>query len=64
MNIDIIFRIAAVGLLVSILNLILEKSGRNEHALMVTIAGLIVVLLLVITEIDNLFSTIRTVFRL
>jgi len=62
MQIDLIFKIAAVGILVAVVNQILSKTGRDEQAMMVTIAGLVVVLLIVIEEIGRLFSTLRQVF--
>ena len=64
MNIEILFQIAAVGIIVAILNQILNKSDRPEQAMMVTIAGLIIVLLLIVNEISSLFDTLRSVFRL
>lgn len=57
-----IFRIAAIGILVSILNQLLIRSGREEQATMTTLAGLIVVLMMLIQEIDTLFTTIKNVF--
>ncbi|MGI6778082.1 MAG: stage III sporulation protein AC [Acetivibrionales bacterium] len=63
MDIDLIFRIAAIGILVSILNQVLIKSGREEQAMMTSLAGLIVVLMMVIKEIVNLFDTVRTMFQ-
>jgi len=62
MNIDLIFRIAAVGILVAVLDILLERSGRKEQALLTTIAGLVVVLLIIIQEISGLFDTIRSLF--
>ena len=62
MDIDLIFRIAAIGILVSILNQLLIRSGREEQATMTTLAGLIVVLMMLIQEIDTLFTTIKNVF--
>ena len=62
MDIDLIFRIAAVGIIVAVLNLLLTRSGREEQALMTTIAGLIVVLVLIVREIAELFTTIKTLF--
>ena len=64
MNVDLIYRIAAVGLLVAVLNLLLTRSGRDEQALMVTIAGLVVVLALLLREIAGLFGMIRELFDL
>lgn len=63
MGIDLIFRIAAIGILVSVLNQVLSRSGRDEYATMTTLAGLVVVLLMVIKEIVNLFDTIKTMFN-
>ncbi len=64
MDTDILFQIAAVGILVAILNLILTKSDRSEHALMVTIGGLIIVLAIIVNAIADLFDTIKSVFGL
>ncbi len=63
MGIDLIFRIASIGILVSILNAVLTKSGREEQAMMTTLAGLVVVLMMVVKEIVNLFDTVKTMFR-
>jgi stage III sporulation protein AC len=62
MDVDLIFRIAAVGILVAVLNLLLSRAGRDEQALMTTIAGLIVVLVLVLEKINDLFSMIKNLF--
>ena len=64
MNVDLVFKIAAVGLIVAILNSLLSKSGRDEQALMVTIAGLVVVLLVIAKEIFELFETLKTLFNI
>ena len=64
MDIDIIFKIAAVGILEAILNQLLTKAGKEEIAMMTTIAGLIIVLLMVIDMISGLFETIRQIFGL
>lgn len=64
MNLDLVFKIAAVGIIVSILNQVLVRSGREEQATMVTLSGLISVLMIIIKEIDTLFRTIKTVFGL
>lgn len=64
MNIDLVFKIAAVGIIVAILNSLLSKSGRDEQALMVTIAGLVVVLLVIAQEIFELFETLKNLFRI
>lgn len=63
MDIDLIFRIAAIGIVVSILNVLLTKSGREEQAVMTTLAGLIVVLLIIVKQIALLFNTVKTIFR-
>jgi stage III sporulation protein AC len=63
MDIDLIFRIAAIGILVSVLNALLMKSGREEQAVMTTLAGLIVVLLIIVKQIALLFNTVKTIFR-
>jgi stage III sporulation protein AC len=64
MEIDLIFKIAAVGILVAVLNVLLSRSGREEQALMVTLAGLVCVLVLVVREISALFSLIKELFGL
>jgi stage III sporulation protein AC len=63
MNIDLIFRIAAIGILVSVLNAVLKKSDREELAMMTSLAGLIIVLIMVIREIVKLFDEVKTIFR-
>lgn len=62
MEMDLIFKIAGIGIIVSILYRLLVQSGREEQALMLTIGGLIVVMLMVISEIKNLFDIIKTMF--
>ena len=62
MNVELIFKIAAVGILVAVLNLLLSRSGRDEQALMTTIAGLIVVLVIIVQEISELFELIKRLF--
>jgi stage III sporulation protein AC len=64
MDITIVFRIAAVGILVSVLNQVLIRSGREEQAMMTTLAGLVVVLFWVIQYISELFKTVQTLFQL
>ena len=64
MNVDFIFEIAAIGIVVAVLNQLLQRSGREEQAMMTTIAGLIVVLMMIVTEISNLFDTIKSIFNL
>lgn len=62
MEIDLIFKIAAVGIIVSILNQVLSRSGRDEQATMTTLAGLIVVLMLVAQKISELFDLVKRLF--
>lgn len=64
MDVELIFKIAAVGILVAVLNILLSRSGRDEQALMVTIAGLVCVLVIVVQEISELFSLIKNLFSL
>lgn len=64
MGVELIFKIAAIGILVAVLNQLLVRSGREEQAMMTTLAGLIVVLLMIIKEIGVLFETIKTMFKL
>ena len=64
MNIDLVFKIAAWGIIVSLLNQVLIRSGREEQAMMTTLAGLIVVLMMIINQIDILFKTIKSIFNL
>lgn len=63
MDIDLIFKIAAVGIIVSILNQVLVRSGREEQATMTTLAGLVVVLLIVVQKIAGLFEMVKSLFR-
>ncbi len=62
MDVDMIFKIAAVGIIVAVLNQLLIRSGREDQALLTTIAGLVVALMMIIGEISNLFETIKQVF--
>ena len=64
MNIDLLFKIAAIGILVAVLYQVLVRAGREDQAMMTTLAGLIIVLSMVIKEVSNLFSTVRTMFNL
>ncbi len=64
MDINFIFRIAAIGIVVSVLNQLLIRSGREEQATMTTLAGLVVVLMMILTEISLLFETIQDLFDL
>ena len=63
MEIDLIFKIAAVGIIVSILNQVLVRSGREEQATMTSLAGLVVVLMIVVQHIAELFDLVKTLFR-
>ena len=64
MNIDLLFKIAAIGILVAVLHQVLVRAGREDPAMMTTLAGLIIVLTMVIKEISTLFETVRTIFNL
>ena len=64
MNIDFVFKIAAIGIIVAVLNQLLVRSGREEQAMLTTLAGLIVVLTLLVGEIGDLFSMVKSVFGL
>ncbi|MDI6602121.1 MAG: stage III sporulation protein AC [Thermoanaerobacteraceae bacterium] len=64
MNVDIIFKIAAIGILVTVLNMVLVSSDRKEQAMMVTLVGLVVVLMMVISMVSNLFNAVKTMFQL
>ena len=63
MDIDLIFKIAAIGIIVSILNQVLSRSGREEQATMTSLAGLVVVLLIVVQKIADLFDLVKTLFE-
>lgn len=64
MDVDFIFRIAAIGILVAVLNQVLSRSGRDEQAMMTTLAGLVVVLMMVVREISALFDLVKDLFGL
>lgn len=64
MEIDLIFKIAAIGIIVSILNQVLSKSGREEQATMTTLTGLVVVLMIVAQKISELFELVKSLFDL
>ena len=64
MEVDMIFKIAAIGIIVAVLNQVLIRAGREEQAMMTTLAGLIVVLMLLIYEISDLFNAVKSVFDL
>ena len=63
-DVDLIFQIAAIGIIVAVLNQLLMRSGREEQAMMTTLAGLIVVLMMIIREIDALFQAVKSIFSL
>ena len=64
MDVDLIFKIAAIGIIVAVLNQVLNRAGRDEQALMVTLTGLVVVLMMVVQEIASLFTMVKTLFHL
>ena len=64
MDVDLIFKIAAIGILVAVLNLLLVRSGREEQALMTTLAGLVVVLMMLVQQISDLFDLVKQLFSL
>ena len=64
MEINLLFKIAAIGILVAVLYQVLVRAGREDQAMMTTLAGIVIVLSIVINEISQLFSTVRTLFNL
>ena len=64
MDIDLIFKIAAIGIIVAVLNQLLVRSGREEQALMVTLAALIIVMMVVVQQISDLFALTKSLFNL
>ena len=64
MDINLLFKIAAIGILVAVLHQVLVQAGREDQAMMTTLAGLVIVLTMVIKEISTLFNTVRTIFGL
>ncbi|MBP3463399.1 MAG: stage III sporulation protein AC [Clostridia bacterium] len=64
MDINLLFKIAAIGILVAVLNQVLVRAGREDQAMMTTLAGIVIVLSIVINEISQLFTTVRTLFNL
>lgn len=64
MDVDFIFQVAGIGIIVAVLNQLLVRSGREDQAMLTTLAGLVVVLIMVVTEIGNLFETVKKVFGL
>ena len=63
MDVDMIFKIAAIGIIVAVLNQLLVRSGREEQAMMTTLAGLVVVMMMLVREISDLFQLIKTLFH-
>ena len=64
MDVDLLFKIAAIGILVAVLHQVLCRAGREEQAMMTTLAGVVIGLTLVIKEISTLFNTVRTLFNI
>lgn len=64
MDVNLIFKIAAIGIIISVLNTVLVRSGREDQAMLTTLAGIVVVLMMLIPQISDLFSTVRTLFDL
>ena len=64
MDVDLIFQVAGIGIIVAVLNQLLARSGREEQALLTTIAGLIVVLFILVNQIGDLFDTVKNIFGL
>ena len=64
MDISFVFKIAAIGIIVAVLNMVLIRSGREEQAMLTTLAGVIVVLMMIIPQISNLFSAVKSLFDL
>ncbi|MDE5671351.1 MAG: stage III sporulation protein AC [Eubacterium sp.] len=64
MEVNLIFKIAAIGIIVSVLNTVLVRSGREDQAMLTTLAGVVVVLMMLIPEINELFSTVKSLFNL
>ena len=64
MDIDLLLKIAGIGILIAVLNQVLSKAGREDQAMMITLAGVVIVLTVIVKEISNLFETVRTGFNL
>ncbi len=64
MEVDLIFRVAGIGIIVAVLNQLLARSGREEQALLTTIAGLVVVLVIIVQQIGDLFDMVKSIFNL
>lgn len=63
-NVDMIFKIAAIGIIVAVLNQVLIRAGREDQAMMTTLAGILVVLYIIIQMVSDFFSTVKTMFML
>jgi len=64
MDIELLFKIAGIGILVAVLNQVLSKAGREDQAMMTALTGIIIVLMMVVTKIDELFKVVRNTFNL
>ena len=64
MDVDLLFKIAGIGILIAVLHQVLSKAGREDQAMMTSLAGMVIVLTMVIKEISTLFNTVRTIFGL
>lgn len=64
MEIDLLFKIAAIGIIVAVLHQVLVRAGREDQAMMTTLTGLVIVLAMVVREISSLFNTVKTLFHL
>lgn len=64
MNVDLIFKVAGIGIIVAILYQVLSRSGREDQAMMTALIGLVAVMMIVVTQIGELFSTVKTIFGL
>lgn len=64
MNVDLIFKVAGIGIIVSILYQVLSRSGREDQAMMTALIGLVAVMMIVVTQIGELFSSVKTIFGL
>ena len=64
MDINLLFKIAAIGILVAVLQQVLARAGREDQAMMTTLTGIVIVLMIVINEISTLFETVRSVFKI
>lgn len=64
MDVDLLFKIAAIGILVAVLHQVLVRAGREEQAMMTTLTGLVIVLAIVVKQISELFNTVKTLFDL